>query len=107
MPMEDWPTYRTTTAPGGGHHTISMVDLRERKALPPIDLGVLRGAHGLAFAHGKVWFTAETNKVIGSYDPANKQVDWVLGTGQNRTHMIAVSEDLKRIITSNVGSATM
>jgi YVTN family beta-propeller protein len=34
-------------------------------------------------------------------------VDWVLGTGQNRTHMILVSEDLKRIVTSNVSSATM
>ncbi|MGD0578917.1 MAG: YncE family protein [Bryobacteraceae bacterium] len=93
--------------PGGAYNTISVVDLRENKALAPIDLGVLRGAHGLAFVGGKVWFTAETNKVIGSYDPATKRVDWVLGTGQNRTHMIVVSEDLKRIITSNVSSATI
>jgi YVTN family beta-propeller protein len=93
--------------PGGAYNTISVVDLSEKKALAPIDLGVLRGAHGLAFAGGKLWFTAETNKVIGSYDPATKRVDWVLGTGQNRTHMIVVSENLKRIITSNVSSATM
>ncbi len=93
--------------PGGAYNTISVVDLLERKALAPIDLGVLRGAHGLAFAGGKVWFTAETNKVIGNYDPSARRVDWVLGTGQNRTHMILVSEDLKRIITSNVSSATM
>jgi YVTN family beta-propeller protein len=93
--------------PGGAYHTISVVDLREHKALAPIDLGVLRGAHGLAFVGGKLWFTAETNKVIGSYDPAARRVDWVLGTGQNRTHMIFVSPDLKRIVTSNVSSATM
>ena len=93
--------------PGGAYNTISVVDLHEHKALAPIDLGALRGAHGLAFVGGKLWFTAETNKVIGSYDPATKRVDWVLGTGQNRTHMIVVSEDLKRIITSNVSSATM
>ena len=92
---------------GGAYNTISVVDLVDNKALTPIDLGALRGAHGLAFAGGKVWFTAETNKVIGSYDPATKRVDWVLGTGQNRTHMISVSPDLKRIITSNVSSATM
>ena len=92
---------------GGAYNTISVVDLRENKALAPIDLGALRGAHGLDFGGGKVWFTAETNKVIGSYDPATKRVDWVLGTGQNRTHMVVVSEDLKRIITSNVSSATM
>jgi YVTN family beta-propeller protein len=92
---------------GGAYNTISVVDLVEDKALPPIDLGALRGAHGLAFAGGKVWFTAETNKVIGSYDPATRRVDWVLGTGQNRTHMIFVADSLKRIVTSNVSSATM
>jgi len=93
--------------PVGAYNTISVVDLVERKALAPIDLGALRGAHGLDFAGGKVWFTAETNKVIGTYDPASKRVDWVLGTGQNRTHMVLVSENLKRIVTSNVSSATM
>jgi YVTN family beta-propeller protein len=92
---------------GGAYNTISVIDLVEQKALPAVDLGPLRGPHGLVFAGGKVWFTAEAAKAIGSYDPATKKVDWVLGTGQNRTHMILVSEDLKRIVTSNVSSATM
>jgi|HubBroStandDraft_1064217.scaffolds.fasta_scaffold148044_2 YVTN family beta-propeller protein len=92
---------------GGAYHTLAVVDLVEQKALPPVDLGALRGPHGLMFVGGKVWFTAEGAKVIGSYDPATKKVDLVLGTGQNRTHMIFVFEDLKRIITSNVSSATM
>src|ERR1035438_378037 len=92
---------------GGAYNTISVIDLVEQKALPAVDLGPLRGPHGLVFAGGKVWFTAEAAKAIGSYDPATKKVDWVLGTGQNRTHMIFVSEDLKRIVTSNVSSATM
>ena len=35
------------------------------------------------------------------------KVDLVLGTGQNRTHMVYVTEDLKRIVTSDVASATM
>src|SRR5579863_9428797 len=69
-------------------NTISVVDLVARKALSPIDLGALRSTHGLAFAGGKLYFTAETNKVIGRYDPASQRVDWVLGTGQDRTHMI-------------------
>ena len=93
--------------PGGAHNTISVVDLLEKKTLAPIDLGPLRGAHGLDFAGGKLWFTAETNKVIGSYDAATKRVDWVLSTGQDRTHMIFLSQDQKRIITSNVSAATM
>jgi YVTN family beta-propeller protein len=92
---------------GGSGTTIAVVDLVNQKALPPIDLGSLRGAHGLTFVAGKLWFTAEGAKVIGSYDPATRKIDWVLGTGQNRTHMIFVSPDLKRIVTANVSSGTM
>jgi DNA-binding beta-propeller fold protein YncE len=92
---------------GGAYNTLTVVDLVEQKTLPAIDLGALRGPHGLAFAAGKVWFTAESNKVVGSYDPATKKIDWVLGTGQNQTHMIWVSNDLNRMATSNISSATM
>src|ERR1700689_2884157 len=88
-------------------NTISVVDLVARKALPPIDLGALHSPHGLAFTGGKLYFTAETNKIIGRYDPATQRVDWILGTGQDRTHMIEVSKSLDRIITSNVNSATI
>jgi len=84
--------------------TLSVIDLTAQKALAPVDLGALRAPHGLAFADGKVYFTAEANKVIGRYDPASNQVDWVLGTGQNVTHMIVLSKDLKTIFTSNIGS---
>jgi DNA-binding beta-propeller fold protein YncE len=92
---------------GGAYNTITVIDLVAQKTLTPIDLGPLRGPHGLVFAGGKLWFTAEGAKVIGSYDPAAQKVDLVIGTGQNRTHMIFVSKDLKRIVTSNVSSATM
>src|SRR5271154_4160747 len=92
---------------GGRYHTLSVVDLVAQKPLPAIDLGPLNGPHGLTFVDGKTWFTAEGAKVIGRYDPATQKVDWVLGTGQNRTHMIYVSADLKRIITTNVSSGTV
>ena len=92
---------------GGSLNTITVVDLVERKALPPIDLGALRGPHGLTFVDGKLWFTAEGAKVVARYDPATREIDLVLGTGQNRTHMIFVSSDGRRIVTSNVSSATM
>ncbi|MGA9907070.1 MAG: YncE family protein [Candidatus Sulfotelmatobacter sp.] len=91
----------------GAYNTLAVVDLVAQKALPPIDLGALRGPHGLTFVGGKAWFTAEGAKAIGSYDPATKSVDWILGTGQNRTHMIYVSPDLNTIITTNVSSGTV
>jgi YVTN family beta-propeller protein len=92
---------------GGAYNTLAVVDLTAQMALPSIDLGPLRGPHGLTFVDGKTWFTAEAAKVIGRYDPETNKVDWVLGTGQNRTHMIYVSPYLQRIITTNVNSATV
>lgn len=91
----------------GAYHTITVIDLAAQKALPPIDVGVLRSPHGLAWAGGKLYFTAEINKIIGRYDPDTQKIDWLLGTGQNRTHMIEVSRDLQHIYTSNVVSGTI
>jgi YVTN family beta-propeller protein len=92
---------------GGAYNTLAVIDLVNQKALPSIDLGALRGPHGLDFVGGKVWFTAEAAKAIGSYDPATQKIDWMLGTGQNRTHMIYVSPDLKWMATTNVSSGTV
>jgi YVTN family beta-propeller protein len=91
----------------GAYHTLAVVDLIAQKALPSIELGPLRGPHGLDFVDGKVWFTAEAAKAIGSYDPRKKSIDWILGTGQNRTHMIYVSPDMHLIVTTNVSSGTV
>jgi YVTN family beta-propeller protein len=85
-------------------HTLSVVDLVEKKPLPPVDLGALLAPHGLQFVNGKVYFTAEGSKTIGRYDPAAHRIDWILGLGQNRTHMLLVSKDENRIYTSNVNS---
>ena len=91
----------------GAYHTITPVNLADQTALPVIDLGPLRGPHGLAFVGGKLWFTSEGAKVVASYDPATKKIDWVMGTGQDRTHMIYVFPNLKQIVTTNVSSATV
>ncbi len=91
----------------GRFHTLTAIDLAGQKQKGEIDLGALRGPHGLDFVQGKVWFTAEAAKAIGSYDPATEKIDWIMGTGQNRTHMIYVFPDAKRIVTTNVSSATL
>jgi YVTN family beta-propeller protein len=91
----------------GRFNTISVVDLVGQEAEPRVDLGPLRGPHGLMFADGKVWFTAEAAKAIGRVDPGSRNVDWVMGTGQNRTHMIYVFPGAKKILTTNVNSATV
>jgi DNA-binding beta-propeller fold protein YncE len=91
----------------GAFHTITSVDLIAQKELAPIDLGALRGPHGLMFRDGKVWFTAEAARSIGSYDPATRKIDWVMGLGQNRTHMIYVFPGARRIVTTNVNSGSV
>ena len=92
---------------GGRYHALSVIDLVGKKALPDIDTGALNGPHGLTFVGGELWFTAEGAKAIGRYDPASEKIDWIMGTGQNRTHMIYVAPDEKQIYTTNVSSATV
>jgi YVTN family beta-propeller protein len=84
--------------------TLSVIDLVGQKELRRVDLGALRRPHGLAFAGGKLWLTAEQNKLIARYDPATNQLDWLLGIGQNGTHMLVFSKDRALLFTSNIGS---
>jgi YVTN family beta-propeller protein len=96
--------YGTGSAPG---HTISMIDLAARKELRRIDVAPLSRPHGLAFAGGKLYFTAEANKKVARYDPAADRIDWEFETGQSATHMVMVSKDLRTLFTSNISSGSV
>ena len=93
--------YGTGGAPG---HTISMIDIAAQKELRRIDVAPLSRPHGLAFTQGKLYFTAEADKKIARYDPAADKIDWQFETGQNATHMVLPTRDLRTIFTSNIGS---
>ena len=84
--------------------TLSVIDLVAQKELHRVDLGPLRRPHGIFYAGGKVYFTAEVNKLVARYDPATNQIDWLLGTGQNTTHMVLLNKDMTQIFTANIGS---
>jgi YVTN family beta-propeller protein len=92
---------------GGSLHELNVIDLVQKKPSYNIDTRPLFGPHGLAFVNGKVWFTAEGSKCVGRYDPVTKKLDWSMGTGQDRTHMIYVSANGKRVYTTNVASGTV
>src|ERR1700709_632398 len=83
--------YVTNTG-GGRSYEINVIDLVAQKALPNIDTRPLIGPHGIAFAGGKVWFSAEGSKAVGRFDPASNKLDWSMGTGQERTHMVYVTD---------------
>ena len=91
----------------GRYHTLSVVDLVHRRALPPIELGALTGPHGLSSVGGNIWFTTEGAKAIGRYNPAIGRIDLILGTGQDRTHMLLVTPSMQRIYATNVNSGTL
>ena len=88
-------------------NTISVIDVVAQKELRRVELGALRRPHGIAFADSRVWFTAEQNRLIARYDPASNQIDWILGIGQNGTHMLVFSKDRSQIFTSNIGSDSL
>jgi len=92
---------------GGSLHELDIIDLVAQKPLTNLDTRPLFGPHGLTFANGEAWFTAEGSKSIGRYDPATGKLDWSMGTGQDRTHMIYVTANAKRIYTTNVSSGTV
>jgi DNA-binding beta-propeller fold protein YncE len=104
---DDGKTAYVTIYGGGSLHEINVIDLVAQKALPTIDTKPLNGPHGIAFAGGKVWFSAEGAKAVGRFDPATQTFDWAMGTGQNRTHMVYVTPNLKQVYTTNVSSATV
>lgn len=92
---------------GGSLHEINVIDLVTQKPLRNVDTKPLFGPHGLDFENGRLWFTAEGSKAVGRYDPATNKLDWCVGTGQDRTHMIYVSADGRKIYTTNVNSGTV
>src|SRR5215472_1078714 len=92
--------YGTGQNPGS---TISVIDAVNMKEVRKVDVSPLRRPHGLYFADGKLYFTAEANRLIGRYDPAANKIDWLMGTGQNSTHMVIAAKD-GTIFTANIGS---
>jgi DNA-binding beta-propeller fold protein YncE len=103
----DGKTAYVTIYGGGSLHELNVIDLVGQKPLPTLDTRPLMGPHGITFVDGKVWFTAEGSKTVGRYDPASGKFDWVMGTGQDRTHMLFVTNDGKKVYTTNVSSGTV
>lgn len=88
-------------------NSISIIDIAARKEIKRLELGALQRPHGIVVANGKVYFTAEINRVIARYDPATDRIDWIMGTGQSITHMLVVSPDGRRAYTANIISDTV
>jgi YVTN family beta-propeller protein len=96
--------YGTGPAPG---NTISIIDIGARKELTRLDLGPLMRPHGITEAGGKIYFTIEGSRAVARIDPSARRVDWVMGTGQDGTHMVVVTPDQSKLYTANIAAGTV
>jgi YVTN family beta-propeller protein len=87
--------------------SISVIHVAQMKELRRVELAPLMRPHGLVVLGGKLYFTAEVNRAIARYDPTENKLDWLMGTGQNGSHMIVLTPDQRRIYTTNIGSDTI
>lgn len=88
----------------GPGSSISVIDIATAKELRRVDLSPLMRPHGLHIIGTKLYFSAETNRAIARYDTVTNKIDWIMGTGQNGSHMVVVSPDQKKLYTANIGS---
>jgi YVTN family beta-propeller protein len=83
---------------------ISVIDVPAMKELRRVSTGALSAPHDVLFADGKLYFTAEGYKTIGRYDPTANTVEWMLGIGQDGTHLLVLAKDQQTMWVPNRGS---
>lgn len=91
-----------------GGATIDLFDVASRGKIKTIDLSPNAGPHGIVWlADGQIIVTTERSKSIAIVDPSAGTVSASIATGQDGTHMVAVSDDGGRAYTANIGSGTV
>lgn len=105
------PIYGSTGVgkPGVDGHEMLVIDVASRKITGRVDFG-----HGvrphlpvLDPASGMLYVTTELDKSVTVIDPKTLKIVGAVPTGQEQSHMLAVSHDGKRGYTANVGPGTV
>ena len=105
------PIYGSTGVgkPGIDGHEMLVLDLPSRKIIGHVEFG-----HGvrphlpvLDEAHGVLYVTTELDKSISVIDLKSLKIVGSVPTGQEQSHMLALSHDGKRGYTANVGPGTV
>ena len=91
----------------GTLHTLARVDLLHAQALSAFNTAPLVGPHGLWVEGGRLWFTAVSSEAVARLDGSSQHLDTVLGVGQQNPHMLWVSHDGRKLLTTNAGSASV
>lgn len=95
--------------PGIDGHDILLIDIQSRAIVGNIDFGHGVRPHQpvLDPATGLLYVTTELDKTVTVIDPRTRKIIGAVPTGQEESHMLAISHDGKRGYTSNVGPGTV
>jgi DNA-binding beta-propeller fold protein YncE len=95
--------------PGIDGHQMLVLDVPSRKIVGDIDFGHGVRPHLPVFdpASGLLYVTTELDKSITIVDPKTRKIVGEVPTGQDESHMLAVSHDGRRGYTANVGPGTV
>lgn len=88
---------------------ISVIDLATRKVTHTIDFGHGVRPHCILYDRnsGMLYVTTELDKSISIIDPKTLKIVGSIPTGQEQSHMLALSRDGSRGYTANVGPGTV
>jgi YVTN family beta-propeller protein len=95
--------------PGIDGHEMLVIDLSSRKIIKDIDFGHGVRPHQpvLAPSGNLLYVTTELDKSVTVVDPQTLKVVGAIPTGQDESHMLALSHDGQRGYTANVGPGTV
>ena len=95
--------------PGTDGTKISVIDLASRKVVHTIDFGHGVRPHCILYDRnsGMLYVTTELDKTISIIDPKTLKIVGAVPTGQEQSHMLALTRDGSRGYTANVGPGTV
>ena len=95
--------------PGTDGSKIVKIDLDTQKVVATLDFGRGVRPHCAVFdlKHRRFFVTTELDKTVTIVDPRTMKIVGSIPTGQEQSHMLAVSHDGKRGYTANVGPGTV
>jgi YVTN family beta-propeller protein len=102
------PDGRQAAVVSYGGSGIDLFDVRAQRKLRTIDLSPNAGPHGIAWLEdGRIVATTERSQSLTIVDTNADDRVASIRTGQEGTHMVAVSPDLRRAYTANIAAGTV
>jgi len=95
--------------PGIDGHEMLVIDLPSKQIVDHIDFGHGVRPHLPVFdpVSGMIYVTTELDKSVTIVDPRTRKIVGTIPTGQEESHMLAISHDGRRGYTANVGPGTV